>query len=156
MQTIFAILAILSSFLASNFNKYILRSEPSKTDQYIVTIKNTPTRNGDGDFFFNVIVRNISVKPFITKIHFGECTFSSDLGTREASGGDKELTNAILPGDEASLDFHFIEMWNYCVYDSSGKQVCRDAKDFKLRSCKVAISNNTDDATDLPINAVFP
>lgn len=160
MKEILAIIAILSSFVVNSFNKYILHplSSPTSTtaNQYLVTINNTPTLDGNGDFLFNASVKNISVKPFISKISFTTCTFSNDLGTREASGDEKDFEKALLPGEETRIDFRFIEMWNYCIYDNAGNKVCRDAKDFELKSCRVAVSNGSGDAKDLPTTVNFP
>ena len=161
MQTIAAILVILSSFITNNFNKYILHIPPqaslSGTGLYSVTINNTPTLNNNGDFVFNASIKNISVKPFVSKLYFNNCTFSNEtVGTRKASGDEKDLEKALLPGENASFDFHFIEMWNHCIYDDKGTQICRDAKDFRLQNCQVTISNSSGNPINLPISVDFP
>jgi len=159
MKTFLAIITALVLLIAGSFIFHLLslpQTSNSATSEYTVMIKDIPKLNGDGDFLFNASVKNVSVKPYISKIYFNNCQFSNDLGTREASGEEKDFKNAILPGQKISVSFRFIEMWSYCIYNNSGKQICQDAKNFKLKSCRVTVSTGSGDARGIPINVTFP
>lgn len=131
--------------------------KPIVTSQYLVSVTNPPVfRNGG--FSFTTTVKNISVKPFLTKLSLSNCIFTdNNQNTYKRSGDDRTLDKALLLGETTNIDFNNIgDMWHECHYDNSGNQVCISAKDTKLTSCQVRISNGLGEPTNLPQTVNFP
>lgn len=127
------------------------------TGQYLVSVANPPVLR-NGGFSFTTTVKNISVKPFLTKLSLSNCVFTdNNQNTYKKSGDDKTLDKALLIGKTTNIDFDSVgDMWHECHYDNSGNQVCISAKDTRLTSCQVSISNGSGEPINLSQTVNFP
>ena len=127
------------------------------TGQYLVSVTNPPVLR-NGGFSFTTTVKNISVKPFLTKLSLSNCIFiDNNQNIYKKSSGDRTLDKALLPGKTTNIDFDSVgDMWHECHYDNSGNKVCISAKDTRLTNCQVSISNGSGEPINLPQMVNFP
>lgn len=144
--------------------------------KYSVTVARSPVRSTHG-FSFEVVVKNISITPYITNFAFYECNFI-DKTNRVFKGSlmeEKLLDKAILPGESQTIIFNDtnttingleghddlpIRAWSECAYDEKGQNSCKNVEGIKITSCIAYISNAKKQASngwgENPLKIVFP
>lgn len=187
--TILIILLIGGVYLKSKnnstINKQVLTPTPTTTlptptkkivPKYSVTVTRSPVRSTHG-FSFEVVVKNISITPYITNFAFYECSFI-DKTNRVFKGSlmeEKLLNKAILPEESQTIIFNDtnttingleghddlpIRAWSKCAYDEKGQNSCKNIEEIKITSCIAYISNVKKQASngwgENPLKVVFP
>lgn len=121
--------------------------EKESAPQYSITIKETPTLNYLG-FTFKVVIKNISVKPYITNFGIYECNFIDSENNNYAGSiyAETAFSQAVFP--DKSQDFlikdagihiqgidETLEGLKKCSYDDSGKKQCNLIANLKIIDC---------------------
>lgn len=158
-----------------NLNLEKKPKEIANDEWYNVTILTPPNRKSDdppGGMKFEVKLKNLNVTPFITNLGICGCTLSDLKGKtyRTEFSGEGRLKKALLPGEEASLNFFstfshrefvkngevecrgentldFIMLdWSKnivkCIYNQSGECACEDLGPMHVVNCDFSISTD--------------
>jgi len=150
---------------------------PSLTPKYSVTISGKPIASAHG-FSFEITLKNVSIKPYITNFAFYECEFkdSENNSYKGSMMDEKVLDKAILPGESATINFNDAnttiknlerrddssadEKWLKCAYNEDGQYSCNSIQGMRITSCIAYISTTREQASNgwgrNPLNVQFP
>lgn len=122
-------------------------------------------------YSYEAIIKNISVKPFITNFEFGECNFKDEKNNKYTGTliDNNMFEKAIFPNESRTFSAKDINIgiirglpysdkgFKKCSYNNKGDYVCEFLKNIKITDCTGIISTDGKNFNKVnSIKVIFP